>query len=77
MGGEQVLEMLMDLRDRLARLETKIDGYGDKTADHSQRLATIEHTHSRAKGAALGLAVGGGGVSGVVASLAAKFLGGP
>jgi hypothetical protein len=76
MGGEQLLEMLIDVRDRLARLETKIDGHAAKTADHSQRLATIEHVHSRAKGAAAGMALGASAGGGVIATALAKIFGG-
>jgi hypothetical protein len=71
-----MLDMLIEVRDRLARLEVKIDTHSESTADHSQRLRTIEHVHSRARGAAAGIALGASAGGGAIATVIAKLLGG-
>lgn len=65
MQAEQIAAALATISDRLARIETKLDGLSTTGADHEARIRALEKT----KWIAIGAAAAAGGVAGQVAQL--------
>lgn len=65
MQAEQIAAALATISDRLARIETKLDGLTGSNVDHEARIRALERT----KWLAIGAATAAGGLAGKIAGI--------